>query len=476
MYEIGEASWIFRQSYWDSIIILANKELKKNHPNNKKIESIVASSYNNLGVINQNYGNDSIALNYFQKALYYFEKNQDLSNTSAAYTNIGYIYIQQGNIIKALQFWGKSLEIDEKIGDNEGLANTLLNIGSIYEKQGDTSQAMDFYFKAYYLLEKMDDKMGLAYATNNIGILYSNLSYKSKESNNRDSLQNLTILYFEKSLNYATTINNKKMISLVLSNLGNFMYRNALNENKTNIKDSLLEQSLNYQYKALQLREEISEKLGVSNSLISIGQVLYQQNKLSDAKSNGLKSLKIAKELGYPLQIKNSSYLLYDIAKKENNWVEALKMYELAVLYKDSILNSENKKAVLMQQTKYEFEKEQILKIQHEKEILELAEAQKERKNNLQYSIIFIVILVVFALVLNVGYINVSPLFAEGLIFFAFLIFFEFCLVLLDPYIDEWSNGEPIYKLIFNGILASAIFPLHAFFERRLKNRLIKRQ
>ncbi|MBL4624779.1 MAG: hypothetical protein JKY42_06530 [Flavobacteriales bacterium] len=65
---------------------------------------------------------------------------------------------------------------------------------------------------------------------------------------------------------------------------------------------------------------------------------------------------------------------------------------------------------------------------------------------------------------------------AEGLIFFTFLLFFEFCLVLLDPFIDEWSSGERLYKLLFNGVLAAAIFPLHAFFEATLKKTLIKGQ
>ena len=49
----------------------------------------------------------------------------------------------------------------------------------------------------------------------------------------------------------------------------------------------------------------------------------------------------------------------------------------------------------------------------------------------------------------------------------------EFCLVLLDPIIDKWSSGEPLYKLLFNALLAGAIFPLHAYFEGTLKKRVI---
>jgi len=75
--------------------------------------------------------------------------------------------------------------------------------------------------------------------------------------------------------------------------------------------------------------------------------------------------------------------------------------------------------------------------------------------------------------VLFLGFINVSQRMAEGIIFFSFLILFEFLLVLADPYIDAWSGGAPGIKLLFNASIAALIFPLHSLFERKLKGRLI---
>jgi hypothetical protein len=46
--------------------------------------------------------------------------------------------------------------------------------------------------------------------------------------------------------------------------------------------------------------------------------------------------------------------------------------------------------------------------------------------------------------------------------------------VLTAPFIDELTGGAPAYKLLAKAVLAGAIFPLHAFFERFLKLRLIK--
>jgi len=62
----------------------------------------------------------------------------------------------------------------------------------------------------------------------------------------------------------------------------------------------------------------------------------------------------------------------------------------------------------------------------------------------------------------------------ESLVFFVFLLFFEFLLV-LDPYIDSWSGGAPGIKLLFNSGIAALIFPLHSFFESKLKGQISKK-
>ena len=57
----------------------------------------------------------------------------------------------------------------------------------------------------------------------------------------------------------------------------------------------------------------------------------------------------------------------------------------------------------------------------------------------------------------------------EAIIFLSFLILFEFLLVLLDPFMDNYTNGLPLISLLFNIGLALLIFPLHAYFETKLK-------
>ena len=149
-------------------------------------------------------------------------------------------------------------------------------------------------------------------------------------------------------------------------------------------------------------------------------------------------------------------------------------MYELQVQMRDSIKNEATQKATIRQQTKYEFEKTQLVKEQVERERERVLGEETSRRDNLQYSVILIAILLLFGGVLGLGFIKVSPAVAEGLIFFAFLIVFEFLLVLADPYVDLYTGGAPGWKLLLNAGIAACIFPLHSFFERVMKRKLVK--
>jgi len=155
------------------------------------------------------------------------------------------------------------------------------------------------------------------------------------------------------------------------------------------------------------------------------------------------------------------------------------------------LFNEEKSKDLGKLEAKHEFETAEIERKRAEEERLAKLKAAEDRRNNLQYSGISIfLILLVTTLLFGVNS-KQSPLqggrwrnairgvalptrMFEGLIFLTFLLFFEFTLVLLDPYIEQYSSGAPAIKLGFNALLAAMIFPLHSLFENKLKSRLIK--
>lgn len=125
-------------------------------------------------------------------------------------------------------------------------------------------------------------------------------------------------------------------------------------------------------------------------------------------------------------------------------------------------------------EVEHEFEKQLLIQEQEEKEAERLEAEKVERRNSIQYSGIGLGIFALFGLVFLFGRIKLPKWAVELSVFLPFLIFFEFLLVVSDPYVDAWSEGIPLIKLGINVVMAAAIFPLHSFFESFLKNRLFK--
>jgi len=124
-------------------------------------------------------------------------------------------------------------------------------------------------------------------------------------------------------------------------------------------------------------------------------------------------------------------------------------------------------------EAKHEFETAELERKRVEQELAKEAAATESRRDNLQYSGILIFLVLIFAGVFMLGRFSIPIRLAEGMIFFSFLLFFEFTLVLLDPYIEAYSSGAPAIKLGFNAVLAGLIFPLHSIFENKFKRRMI---
>jgi serine phosphatase RsbU (regulator of sigma subunit) len=93
------------------------------------------------------------------------------------------------------------------------------------------------------------------------------------------------------------------------------------------------------------------------------------------------KALKIAQEIGFPDKIQNAAKILYQIYKKQNNGLEALKMYELHVLMHDSLKSINTQKALITQNAKYDYEKKAAadsIKVVEEKKVTN-AQLKEER-------------------------------------------------------------------------------------------------
>ena len=440
---------------WQRAKVIARKNLKANQLTvilKKKYLSSLADALNNIGAIYNYKGNIAKGLEYYFSSLKIQKELGIQEEIATCLNNIGFTYNSFGNIAKGLEYYHKSLKLYEEAGDKSGEATSLNNIGYVYKSQGDIAKGLEYYQKSLKISEEIGDKEGVATCLNNIGVTYNNQGDEKKG-----------LEYYQKSLKLYEEIGHKYGAASAMNNIGS-IYRDQGNTQK----------ALEYYQKSLKIEEELEDIIGVASSFHNIGAIFLYMGDIALAKKYAQKSMKLAAELGFPDDIKRPANLLSEIDRKEGNYKQALEMYELFIQMRDSINNEQTQKATIRQQTKYEFEKAQLVKEQEERELARIESEKTSRRDNLQYSVIVIVIVIVFSLILFLTRVNISVRLLEGLIFFSFLIFFEFLLVLADPYIDNWSGGAPGIKLLFNAAVAALIFPLHSLFESKLKNRLIK--
>jgi len=452
------------------LIVLLNLYQKISAQNFTLEDQHIIDSLNTL--INNPETHDTTKVNcYFSIAAYYYlsfpdtaitvcekakkisEKINYLRGKSQSYGWLAYLINQKGDIQKALEYYHKSLKILRLIGNKESIATALNNIGSIYGEQGDTLSEMRYYKQSLKIRKEIGDKKGISYNLNNIGFAYHT------RGNNKKAME-----YYQKSLKIREEIGDKRGIANSFGNIGS-QYKSQ----------GAIEKAIEYYQKSLKINEELGDKKGIANALSNLGGIFLDKGELKIAQNNAQRSFKLAQEIGFPAQIESASKLLSEIYEEQGKDKQALEMYKLHIVMRDSINNDEIQRTATRQQTKYEFEKAQIIKEKEEKEEARLKAEIINRRNNLQYSLIFLGVIILFGIVLSLGFIKVSGNVAEGLIFFAFLILFEFVLVFAEPYIGKYTKGEPMYNLLANSVIALLIFPLHNFFEDFLKKKIVKK-
>jgi tetratricopeptide (TPR) repeat protein len=413
--------------------------------------NLIALSYYVLGDLNN-------SLDYHAKALEIRKKIDDKKGISGSLNNIGNIYSQKGNYLLALDYYLGCLKHAEEIKDEILISRTLNNIGLIYDYQENSDEAVAYYTRSLKIGEKLNEKTIIVASLVNIGSIYQ-----------KQEDMHLALRYYEMAINNFQDGLNDKMLGGVYNNIGS-VYE-ALN-----YKDS----AFFYYEKSYNLRSQMGDISGMAASLFNFATYYESVNKQSNTIPTAEKALALALESESASLIRDISFLLYNKYKETGRMNSSFKMFEQYIFMRDSLAKEENQRELMKQQYKFEYEKrilDDSLKRAEDKRLEEVAfkklEEEHLRRDSLQYSGILILFILMFGFTLGSSRFNMNTRITEVLIFLSFLLFFEFLLVLLDPFIDELSDGAPGVKLMLNATIAVIIFPLHRIFERFSKRKVL---
>ncbi|OFY63733.1 MAG: hypothetical protein A3H98_06570 [Bacteroidetes bacterium RIFCSPLOWO2_02_FULL_36_8] len=496
---LNTLAWELKYSNPDTSIILGKKALAIS----KKIgwNDGMSNLYGNLGTYYRLKADYNNALYNYRKALKinvsimkgaknYIEKQKAKNGIARTLGGIGNVFNFQGDYPKALTCYFKALKVSEETGDKDMVAGQTGNIGNVYNAQSDDPQAspsekkqsrlqaLQYYYRAMKLGEELGDKKRIAIQLGNIGIVYWKLRDYSK-----------ALKYYFDALKIDEELKNKAGVARHIGNIG-IVFLELGEKQKNNIKkDSLFNKALEYYFKALKVAEEQGNKNGMSIVLGDIGTFYMKIGKFPEAEKYLINALVISDSIGIINETQTFEFSLshlYDTLAllKENNpalngfgtlseiYKKALTHYKKYCMARDSIFNEEKSKEIGRLEQKHEYEMAELKHQQEEKEKSRKLAVKLNRRNNLQYSAILLGIFALFVIVFFVVRFKLPHWTTELVVFIPFLILFEFVLVLLDPYIEQITKGEPLWKLLANASLAAVIFPLHQFFEKMLKKRI----
>ena len=326
-------------------------------------------------------------------------------------TNLTFEY-HQHNPEKALEYGQKAIELSQKLKLDHYTARSLRYMGVAYRINRDFTRALKHFYLSMAVSEKIGNKLGVARCLNNMGEVYKY----------RDS------------------------------------YKEAIDKYK----------------RAVEIFEELGVKEGTANALSNLADVYYRLAKYKSSLHFAMKSLAIAQSLGTNESIKEASLILSEAYARVGNYREAYHFQLLHTSVKDSVFSIEKSKEIQYMEEKFEKErKETAEKIRREKQA-EQAMREKNRRNNIQYSLIFIGFIALFGSMFFIGKFDVPQKYVESLIFLTLLLLFRFILILLLPYTETYSEGAPLFTLFVNVILALLFMPLSKLLESRLKKKVIE--
>jgi RNA polymerase sigma factor (sigma-70 family) len=380
-------------SKWDEALHLFQEALEI--AVDLKNRDLQASIHNYLGNIFFSRGQTSKASDYFQEALDLAKRVKSTVNETRALTNIGSVYFRRGNLVEALDYQNRAVALSKKIGNTRMEAFAFNHIGSIYLRKGEPSKALDCFQRTISIAEKNhlpglqaaslskigdiylsrgDTERALAYYKDALS-LNKSIANQQGEASNLDNIAHLFSLtgehsaafeYYQRALTIARTLGDQQLKAYCLTHMGELYFKigdlkeaskhhqNALviskntenlqlkavvygNIGSTNLEEdeSLLDGSLMYLEKALELAEKAGDCDEITKQYYNLGYLYQQKDNQTKSREYLDKALALAKKTN---NIRLEALSIHNIGQtlaKERQHNKALEYFKKALkIYK----------------------------------------------------------------------------------------------------------------------------------------------
>lgn len=159
------------------------------------------NTLNNIGIVYNQLGQNSQALKYYQQALAVKREASDKAGEGTTLNNIGLVYDELGQHSQALESLNQSLAIFRQLGDQASVGNTLDSMGTVYTSLKQYPQALEYYQQALGLLRKVGNRAGERTTLSNIGSLLE-----------KQNQPELSVIFYKQSVNLTEVIRTELQV------------------------------------------------------------------------------------------------------------------------------------------------------------------------------------------------------------------------------------------------------------------------
>ncbi len=376
-------------------------------------------------------------------------RSEELAKKAGYAKGVAYALYGEGvntqNLYEQFRLFTRSLEIFERIHDRFGEGLNLVKIGEVYRDIGQPDKAFEYYLRALKVKKELDDNGGTALTLIDIG------KYNQSHGKPAEALEN-----FREALVYRRRENTPRGIAYAQFNIGSALLSLGKPAEGLAELDSAL---MNFSH--------TTDDVGRINVLAKRADAYSQLNRPELAIATYREIVAFPSKYRTHPMVLEARKRLANHFRATGNVKESLDLLYNYVEAKDSLASVDQRVATQRAANEYEF------KLMQQKELQAqiLRDAKVNRRNLLEYLVIATVV-VLFFVILFAGRSRLSGRVAQGTVFIALLLFFEFLLVLTDSPVENLTGGEPIFKLLANVLLALFVLPVHGWLEAYVQRKV----
>ena len=318
----------------------------------------------------------------FFKAIHLGKKLHDYGLVAICYNELGLLYKIKNESVKSIEYFQMALEIYEGAEDRMNQAVTLGNIGTLFLDIHELAKSKDYLLRALKVHEDLKYNKGI------VSVL-ENLSACSIIEKDYDK----ALAYQLRNLKMLERIEQPEKMMETLFQLGLIYYKKG---------DYVIAEP--YLRKCMYMAEKYNNSSEIINCSLNLGNILYDRGDKIGGEKYLIYAYKEAQKLGKLELIARSANYLSQFYRNTNRPVKAWDLQALYIKLKDSLVNTDIQKKLLIKNSKYELEsKQRELKLLDAKmEVQELVLAK--RNITIAYSLVGLVLAIILVVIALLAY------------------------------------------------------------------------